>query len=201
MKVENAILYLVAACACLLTACSVSANERPNILFIITDDQERREFNFLPEGRDGQGRPKNLSPNIDRLAAEGVVLLNQYVSSPVCTPSRYFALTGTYASRSTSFGKAASREQQVNITWSNRNLLLWAVCQESRRGVELEEIASSEGRWLAGIWFHVRLLLRDGWIPEELASAFRADERRASSRLRRREAIDNDVFDPVAVVT
>ncbi len=118
MKIGKVILYLVAAWACVLTASSVSANERPNILLIVTDDQERKEFNFLPEGRDEQGKPKNLSPNIDRLAAEGVVFLNQYVSSPVCTPSRYSALTGTYASRSTSFGKAASREQQVNITWN-----------------------------------------------------------------------------------
>ncbi len=70
-----------------------------------------------------------------------------------------------------------------------------------RRGVELEEIPSSDGVWSAGIWFHVRLLLRDGGVPAEIASAFRADERRASSRLGRREAIDNDVFDPVAVVT
>jgi hypothetical protein len=70
-----------------------------------------------------------------------------------------------------------------------------------RRGVELEEMASSDGPWSGGIWFHVRLLLRDGGIPEELASAFRADEGRASPRLRRREAIDDDVFDPVSVVT
>ena len=62
-------------------------------------------------------------------------------------------------------------------------------------------MASGDGPLSAGIWFHVRLLLRDGGVPEELASAFRADERRASSRLGRREAIDNDVFDPVAVVT
>jgi len=63
------------------------------------------------------------------------------------------------------------------------------------------EIPSSEGLCSAGIWFHVRLLFRDGGVPEELASAFRADERRASSRFRRREPIDNDVFDPVVVVT
>ena len=67
--------------------------------------------------------------------------------------------------------------------------------------MELEEIPSSDGPWSAGSWFHVRLLFRDGGVPEKLASAFRADERRASSRLRRREAIDDDVFDPVAVVT
>ncbi|MEO1993241.1 MAG: sulfatase-like hydrolase/transferase [Pirellulales bacterium] len=93
-------------------------NERPNILFIITDDQERREFNFLPEGRDEQGRPRNLSPNIDRLAEEGVVFPNQYVSSPVCTPSRYTVLTGRYASHSSSFQKTSQSNGQVNITWN-----------------------------------------------------------------------------------
>ena len=94
-------------------------DRRPNILFIVTDDQERAEFNFLPEGRDEQGNPKNLSPNIDRLAAEGVVFLNQYVTSPVCTPSRYSVLTGTYASRSPSFAEAARDHGQINITWNS----------------------------------------------------------------------------------
>ena len=97
---------------------AASAKERPNVLFIITDDQERREFNFLPEGRDEKGGPRNLSPNIDRLAREGVVLLNQYVTSPVCTPSRFSVLTGTYASRSKGFAKAAERNEQIRITWN-----------------------------------------------------------------------------------
>ncbi len=92
---------------------------RPNILFIVTDDQARSEFNFLPEGRDENGRPRNLSPTIDRLAREGVVLLNQYVSSPVCTPSRYSVLTGTYASRAPGFTRAATRNEQINITWNS----------------------------------------------------------------------------------
>jgi len=95
------------------------ADTRLNVLFIITDDQERSEFNFLPEGRDEQGNPRNLTPHIDRLATEGVVFLNQYVSSPVCTPSRYSVLTGTYASRSPTFGKAVQRGEQVNIAWNS----------------------------------------------------------------------------------
>jgi arylsulfatase A-like enzyme len=98
---------------------AAQADERPNVLFIITDDQERSEFNFLPEGRDARGKPRNLTPNIDRLAAEGVVFLNQYVSSPVCTPSRYSVLTGTYASRSPTFANAARSGEQVNITWNS----------------------------------------------------------------------------------
>ncbi|MBC8871758.1 MAG: sulfatase-like hydrolase/transferase, partial [Planctomycetes bacterium] len=78
-----------------LVQLAANAGTKPNVLFIITDDQERSEFNFLPEGRDERGEPRNLTPNIDRLATEGVVFLNQYVSSPVCTPSRYSVLTGT----------------------------------------------------------------------------------------------------------
>ena len=95
-----------------------AAEPRPNILFIITDDQERREFNFLEEGRTEHGQPRNLSPHIDRLAQEGVVFPNQYVTSPVCTPSRFSVLTGNYASRSASFRRTVDRGQQVNITWN-----------------------------------------------------------------------------------
>ena len=110
------------------TACAVenpskpniatAKDTRPNILFIISDDQERQEFNFLPEGRGEQGEPRNLSPNLDRLAAEGVVFPNQYVTSPVCTPSRFTVLTGTYSSRSSSFEKTVKSNGQVNITWN-----------------------------------------------------------------------------------
>jgi arylsulfatase A-like enzyme len=69
--------------------------QKPNIVFFIADDMERYMFNCLEEGKG-----KNLTPNIDRLAKEGVLMLNQYVSSSVCTPSRYSCLTGQYASRS-----------------------------------------------------------------------------------------------------
>jgi len=74
-----------------------SKADKPNIVFFIADDMERYMFNCLEEGKG-----KNLSPNIDKLANEGVLLLNQHVSSSVCTPSRFTCLTGKYASRSNS---------------------------------------------------------------------------------------------------
>lgn len=76
-----------------LVAASALA-EKPNIIFFIADDMLPRHFNCLP-----QGAGKNLTPNIDRLAEEGVVMLEQHCASPICTPSRYNVLTGTYASR------------------------------------------------------------------------------------------------------
>lgn len=70
------------------------SKEKPNVIFFIADDMYPEMFNALPEGKG-----KNLTPNIDRLAREGVFMLNQRVVSPVCTPSRYNSLTGNYASR------------------------------------------------------------------------------------------------------
>jgi hypothetical protein len=48
------------------------SRRKPNIVFIIADDMKKHMFNCLPEGK---GR--NLSPNIDRLAAEGTLLMGQ----------------------------------------------------------------------------------------------------------------------------
>ena len=63
-------------------------DNRPNIIFIITDDQHRDQFNFLAEGRNDEGAALNLTPAMDRLAEEGVVLDQFYVSTSVCTPTR-----------------------------------------------------------------------------------------------------------------
>lgn len=70
------------------------ADNRPNIIFFIADDMTLDMFNCIPEGKG-----KNLTPNIDRLAEEGVIMLGQHVSSTVCSPSRFSCLTGKYASR------------------------------------------------------------------------------------------------------
>jgi arylsulfatase A-like enzyme len=81
----------------LLFSSSQAAPMRPNVLFLITDDQYKTMMNFYPEGK---GR--NLTPHTDALAAEGTVMRQQYVTSPVCTPSRFGCLTGMYPSRSQS---------------------------------------------------------------------------------------------------
>ena len=113
-----------AALAALAVFCSVCTplnagpgrdERRPNIIFLITDDQLPRTFNFLPAGKGN-----NLTPNLDRLAAEGTILMGQHVSSSVCTPSRFSCLTGTYASRATNpgFVRKFARDPDVHsIGW------------------------------------------------------------------------------------
>ncbi|MEM7627606.1 MAG: sulfatase-like hydrolase/transferase [Planctomycetota bacterium] len=72
---------------------------QPNIIFYIVDDQARHRINQLPEGRDEQGNPRNITPTLDRLATSGVILDQMHVPSAVCIPSRFSILTGTYGSR------------------------------------------------------------------------------------------------------
>ena len=67
-------------------------DERPNIILFITDDQDKHSI--------GAYGGNSLTPNLDRMAREGMVFHQAYVSSTVCTPSRYSFLTGRYAGRS-----------------------------------------------------------------------------------------------------
>lgn len=71
-----------------------STNEnpsKPNIVFILTDDQA---WNVL--GRDGRYTFMK-TPNIDRIADEGLVFENAYVTTSLCSPSRASFMTGCYA--------------------------------------------------------------------------------------------------------
>ena len=102
MTNRRTIAGVLAACSIFSASCAIA--ERPNILFIVSDDQWRTEFNFLPEGQDKNGNPLNLTPTLDRLSSEGIILDRMYATSTVCTPSRYSVLTGEYPSRSTDKG-------------------------------------------------------------------------------------------------
>jgi len=64
---------------------------RPNILWICTDQQRWDTISSL-------GNECIRTPNIDRLASEGVAFLKAFCQSPICTPSRSSFLTGMYPS-------------------------------------------------------------------------------------------------------
>ena len=66
--------------------------DRPNIIFIMADDMGYGDLGCY-------GATKIPTPNIDRVAAEGVRFTDAHSSSAVCTPSRYSVLTGRYCWR------------------------------------------------------------------------------------------------------
>lgn len=70
-------------------------NKKPNIVFFFVDDMGYGDASCLnPDG-------KIKTPNIDRLAEEGMIFTDAHSSSSVCSPSRYSVLTGRYNWRST----------------------------------------------------------------------------------------------------
>ena len=64
-------------------------DNRPNIVFIITDDQRAEWLGVA-------GHPTLKTPNIDRLAREGAWFTRFFVTTPLCSPSRASFLTGQY---------------------------------------------------------------------------------------------------------
>ena len=89
MKISKLIL------AFLLVVTYASAQQKPNIVYIICDDLGYGDVQFLnPE------KGKIKTPNIDAFAKESMTFTDAHSASAVCTPSRYALLTGRYNWRS-----------------------------------------------------------------------------------------------------
>jgi len=70
-----------------------SASERPNILFIMSDDHTSQAWGCYGS----RFAPVFQTPHIDRLAKEGALLRNCFVTNSICVPSRASILTGQYS--------------------------------------------------------------------------------------------------------
>ncbi|MDP4823688.1 MAG: sulfatase-like hydrolase/transferase, partial [Aestuariivirgaceae bacterium] len=75
-------------------------NKKPNILFVMVDQLAAQ---YLP----AYGHKVVKTPNIDRLAREGVVFENCYSTSPLCAPARATVMSGLLSSRTGVFDNAA----------------------------------------------------------------------------------------------
>ena len=72
------------------------SSKNPNIIIIYTDDLGYGDVSAYNKGTLN-------TPNIDKLANEGIRFNNGYASSATCSPSRYALLTGTYPWRIISY--------------------------------------------------------------------------------------------------
>jgi arylsulfatase A-like enzyme len=76
---------------------AMAAGERPNFIFIVTDDQRWDALGVVQNEQGERARfPWFQTPNMDRIAAQGVRFRNAFVTLPLCSPSRATFLTGTY---------------------------------------------------------------------------------------------------------
>ena len=82
--------WLLSAAAAICATAMAAAADRPNILFIMTDDHAAHAISAY-------GSKVNQTPHMDRLAAEGMLFENCFVTNSICTPSRATLLTGKYS--------------------------------------------------------------------------------------------------------
>jgi arylsulfatase A-like enzyme len=87
------VLLLIQMCsaACILN--QSAASERPNILFLFTDDHAQHAIGAYG----GPLKALNPTPTLDRLASEGMLFRRSYCTNSVCGPSRAVILTGKHS--------------------------------------------------------------------------------------------------------
>lgn len=82
--------------ALLAAAFATAAEERPNILFFFADDWGRFARIYAEHGNLAGTNGLLRTPNLDRLAREGVLFRNAHVNAPSCTPCRSSLLSGQH---------------------------------------------------------------------------------------------------------
>jgi arylsulfatase A-like enzyme len=111
-----------------------AADRPPNIILFLTDDQGYADVGCF-------GARGFKTPNLDRLAAEGMKFTSFYVAQPVCTASRAALMTGCYSNRVGLFG-ALNHTSTIGI--SENEVLVPQFCQ--RRGYA----TACFGKWHLG---------------------------------------------------
>ena len=90
--------------------CGRTSGQKPNVIFILADDLGYGELGCY-------GQEKIRTPNIDRIAAEGMKFTQHYSGSPVCAPSRCVLLTGKHTGHSYIRDNSEMRER--GEVWRN----------------------------------------------------------------------------------
>ncbi len=83
------LLIIILSASCKPNVSGEKELSKPNIIYIMADDLGYGDVGF-------NGQSKFKTPNIDRLAAEGMVFTQHYSGSTVCAPSRSTLMTGLH---------------------------------------------------------------------------------------------------------
>ncbi|MEN8193379.1 MAG: sulfatase-like hydrolase/transferase [Bacteroidota bacterium] len=92
--IKPLVLIIVILSLSSLYSCKDKNDNKPNIIYILADDLGYGDVSCL------NPNSKIPTPNIDKLASEGITFTDAHSGSAVCTPTRYGILTGRYAWRS-----------------------------------------------------------------------------------------------------
>ena len=89
MRLLPFLLILISCFFCLLSA---KENQKPNVILVLVDDMGWMDLSC-------QGSDFYRTPNVDRLADEGITYTNGYAACAVCSPTRAAVQTGRYPHR------------------------------------------------------------------------------------------------------
>ena len=121
-----------------LRAADAPKPAKPNIIFILTDDLGYGDLGVLFQNSRQQAnnrrKPWELTPKLDRFAAEGAQLRSHYCAAPVCAPSRASILLGV------SQGHANVRDNQFDKALENNHTLATVLKQAGYASVAI-------GKW------------------------------------------------------
>jgi len=92
MKVINKSISLLLVCVSSM-ASAKDVKQKPNILYIMSDDHTTQGFGIYGS----RLASLNPTPNLDKLAREGIIFDNAFCTNAICTPSRACILTGQYS--------------------------------------------------------------------------------------------------------
>lgn len=93
MKIRVVLISTMTTLLALCASCNGKGGEnRPNILFIMSDDHTTQAFGMYGS----RLASLNPTPNIDKLAREGMIFDNVFCNNSICTPSRASIITGQY---------------------------------------------------------------------------------------------------------
>jgi arylsulfatase A-like enzyme len=129
------------------------ADERPNVLFIAVDD-----LNDWVGSLDGH--PQAETPNLDRLAARGVLFTNAHCAAPACNPSRAAIFSGRMPDVT---GVWSNRSGSLDRLYPNARLLPMAFSQSGYQTLGTRKLLHSGGKAA----FHEYFSMEQRWSPLE----------------------------------
>ena len=142
---------------------------RPNVVLIITDDVGYGDFGVY-------GAPDVKTPNIDRLARQGVKLTDFYANASNCSPTRAGLISGRYQQRSRSNGRSADRRSADSVKACRSPAARCRICSRTRlRHGAGRQVASRLHAGVQSERARLRLLLR---LQERLHRLLPAHRRR-----------------------
>jgi arylsulfatase A-like enzyme len=112
MKTQIILIFLISVFT--FTNCTIKEEQKPNIVIIYADDMGYGDLNCQnPDS-------KIPTPNLNKLATEGMLFTDAHSSSGICSPSRFALLTGTYHWRRAhgivgSFGKPMFKTTDITL--------------------------------------------------------------------------------------